>query len=318
MVSTPIARWFSDIRKEDIAEVGGKGANLGELTRAGIPVPPGFVVTTRAYIEFLEHNALADDIARRLEGIDTADPQSLAAASAEIQSIITAAPVSQATADQIRDSYDRLGGGPVAVRSSATAEDLATASFAGQQATLLNVVGSDAVLDAVRRCWASLFEPQAIAYRTRNGVDHASVAIAVPVQSMVQAGRSGVMFTVNPVTGSSDQIVVEAVYGLGEALVSGVVTPDMYIVDKATGAIIECAPAEQDQALTLAAGGSGTEWQPVPADLRQAPKLTDEEVAALARMGLRIEAHYGSPQDIEWAMKDGDIYILQSRPITTA
>jgi len=318
MVSTPIARWFSDIRKEDIAVAGGKGANLGELTRAGIPVPPGFAVTTRAYIEFLDQNALAIEIARRLEGIDPGNPRSLATASSEVQSLITAAPVPDATAAEIRGLYDQLGGGPVAVRSSATAEDLASASFAGQQATFLNVVGAEVVVDAVRRCWASLFEPQAIAYRTRAGVDHASVAIAVPVQSMVPAGRSGVMFTVNPVTASPDRIVVEAVYGLGEALVSGVVTPDMYIVDKETGAIIERAPAEQDQRLTLASAGSGTEWQPVPADLRHAPKLTDEEVTALAGMGVRIENHYGSPQDIEWAMADGEIYILQSRPITTA
>jgi pyruvate,water dikinase len=317
-VSTTIVRWFSDLQREDVPVAGGKGANLGELTRAGIPVPPGFVVTTQAYIEFLEENALAAQIARRLNGIEPADTQSLSAASAEIQSMITAPPVSQDTNVEIRDSYDRLGGGPVAVRSSATAEDLATASFAGQQATILNVVGADAVVDAVRRCWASLFEPQAIAYRARNGVDHESVAIAVPVQSMVQASCSGVIFTVNPVTGSPDEIVVEAVYGLGEALVSGVVTPDMYVVDKVTRTIVERAPAEQDQELTPAPGGSGTEWRPVSPDLRHSPKLTDEEVAALAKLAVRIQDHYGSPQDIEWAMKDGETYILQSRPITTA
>jgi pyruvate,water dikinase len=311
-------RWFSDITKRDVPLAGGKGANLGELIRAGIPVPLGFVVTTEAYVAFLRNTGLTGEIARQIEVMNPGDPEAVQAASSVIQAMITNAPMPEGTSAEIRSLYSQLGGGPVAVRSSATAEDLTNASFAGQQTTFLNVVGAEAVVDAVRRCWASLFEPQAIAYRARNGFNDASVAIAVPVQSMVQAERSGVMFTVNPVTGSREQIVIEAVYGLGEALVSGVITPDMYVVDKETYDVVEQTLAEQDEQIAQAEGLSGNMWKPVPQELKNIPKLAGENIAALAELGLRIENHYGSPQDIEWAMVGNETYILQARPVTTA
>ncbi|OGO51423.1 MAG: hypothetical protein A2148_11820 [Chloroflexi bacterium RBG_16_68_14] len=312
--------WLEEIGKQDVALAGGKGANLGELVRAGIPVPPGFVVTSRCYEEYLECTGLRGELADVLAGLDHRASQALQQASHAAKRRIEATPMPEEFAEAIRQSYDRLGGGRVAVRSSATAEDLAEASFAGQQSSFLNVVGAEWVVEAVRACWASLFEPQAIFYRAENGFEHLSVAIAVPVQSMVQSERSGVMFTVNPVTHDAGRIVIEAVYGLGEAAVSGQVTPDMYIVDKASLAILERSISEQEQKLAYdpAAGGLHPNvWRSVPPDRAGLPKLSDDEVAALARLGLQVEAHYGSPQDIEWAMEGDRLFLLQARPVTT-
>jgi pyruvate,water dikinase len=311
--------WFQQIGKDDIAVAGGKGANLGELTRAGIAVPPGFVVAAQAYDQFLDVRRLRSEVQRCLAGLDHTDHGALAVVSNEIQALIDGALVLDDTAAAIRSAYDQLACGPVAVRSSATAEDLPTASFAGQQRTLLNVVGADQVVEAVKACWASLFEPQAIFYRAQGGFDHLQCAIAVPVQAMVQSERSGVMFTVNPVTNDTGQLIIEAAYGLGEAVVSSLVTPDTSLIDQASLAVLEAAVAEQDREL-VRGEGSGEDanvWRAVEPARGNAQKLSSEEIAEVARLGLQVEAHYGSPQDIEWAIAGGRTYILQARPVTT-
>jgi len=300
--------------------LGGKGANLGEMTQAGIAVPPGFVVSAATYDDFLDANALRPRIGDHLARADVTNMQALQMVSQEIKQLVGAAQMAEAVAQAIAAAYERLGGGPVAVRSSATAEDLPQASFAGQQSTFLNVIGGERVAHAVKECWASLFEAQAIFYRAQGGFDHLSCGIAVPVQAMVQSELSGVMFTVNPITNDTGQIVIEGAYGLGEAVVSGLVTPDMYIVDKASLAIVERAVSEQEREMVRDATGQnaeGTVWRDIPIAQRSAQKLSDEQVAELVRLGLRVEQHYGRPQDIEWAIEDGELYILQARPVTT-
>jgi pyruvate,water dikinase len=314
-----IVLWFHEVDRNSIDVAGGKGANLGELTRAGIAVPPGFVVSADVYRGFLEMHGLRVEIERHLLGLDHNERDALARASDAIQQLIDGAVMPDEIAEAIRAAYEQLDATLVAVRSSATAEDLPTASFAGQQRTLLNISGADAVVDAVKACWASLFETQAIHYRAQGGFDHLLCAIAVPVQKMVQSERSGVMFTVNPVTNDRGQMIIEAAFGLGEAVVSGMVTPDTYIVDKATQAVLDCSVSEQEQELVLGDGGGGETnvWRDIEPARRAQQKLSDGEIAALAELGLHVEAHYGSPQDIEWAIERGEMYILQARPVTT-
>src|SRR5215831_7596834 len=261
-----------DLRASDVAIAGGKGANLGELTCAGFPVPDGFVLTTAAYA-----------VAARAAGVDPRDP----AAAAER---LRTAPVPGAIAATARDAYAALGGGPVAVRSSATAEDLPGASFAGQQDTILNVTGEEALLDAVRRCWASLWNERAVAYRAANGIDDTTLALAVVVQRMVDATVAGVLFTANPITGTRRRAAIDAVRGLADALVSGAVDPDHYLVDARSGRIVD----------------------------RRGDALDDARLRELAAMGVRVETHYGAPQDIEWAVDHGGkLWLVQSRAITT-
>ena len=311
--------WFEDVGREDVGRAGGKGANLGELVRAGIPVPPGFIVTTDAYSAYLRDANLTGKLAALLASLDTDDRGALDAAAAHAQSLITTHAAAPACAEDVTAAYAQLGGGLVAVRSSATAEDMEGASFAGQQSTFLNIEGSRDVLEAVRACWASLFESHAIAYRARCGIDHVACTMAVPVQRMVQSTRAGVAFSCDPVSHSQGEIVIEAVRGLGEALVSGTVTPDMYVVAKASLTVLERTVVEQRKELAYAATG-GLEpnaWRDLPAVQRTRPKLADDEIVRLAQIVRQVEAHYGSPQDIEWAEADGQFYILQSRPITT-
>ncbi|MEV4687998.1 PEP/pyruvate-binding domain-containing protein [Microbacterium sp. LWH3-1.2] len=275
---------LAELSADDLATVGGKAANLGELIRAGFEVPPGFCVTTEAY-----RNAV------RGSAVEAGTITDAAAARAAVLE----APFPDAVADAVRDAYARLesGAGPVAVRSSATAEDLPGASFAGQQDTYLDVAGVDAVLNAVHRCWASLWTDRAVAYRTAQGIDGAGVALAVVVQRMVAAESAGVLFTADPVTGRRRQAVLDAARGLGEAVVSGSVDPDHFVVDTATGRILD-----------RRAGRDGA----------QAASVTDSQVRALAALGDRVERAFGSPQDIEWAIDaDGHAWLTQSRPITT-
>ena len=224
--------WFSEVGREDLGLVGGKGANLGELTRASIPVPPGFVVTADTYFRFIDQAGLEPAIRKELFNLDVHDSRTLNERAANIRRRIIEAPMPPRLADEIREAYRELGEGPVAVRSSATAEDLPDASFAGQQSTYLNVIGPDNVVLAVQACWASLFEGRAIFYREEAGYDHMKVGLAVPVQRMVQSEKSGVMFTVEPVTSDATRITIEAVYGLGEGIVSGEISPDLYMVHK--------------------------------------------------------------------------------------
>ncbi len=312
--------WLEEVGKEDVGEVGGKGANLGELVKAGVQVPPAFIVTAHAYRRFLEEGGVLPVLKDLLSSLDVNDLEGLQRISARIREVIRSAPMPQDVAEEILEAYRRLGGGLVAVRSSATVEDLAEASFAGQQSTFLNVEGEEQVVRAVQDCWASLFEDRALFYRAQKGFDHLQVAIAVPVQKMIQSRRSGVMFTIEPVTGEANQIVIEAVYGLGEAIVSGAVTPDSYIVEKATLIILQRQVARQEKRLvfdpTALDYHHRNRWEEVPPEEQDRQKLSDEEIRLLASMGRAIEEYYGVPQDIEWAEEGGQFYIVQSRPVT--
>jgi pyruvate, water dikinase len=320
--TTPSIVWFADVGKEDLELVGGKGANLGELTRAKIPVPPGFVITADTYFRFIRENNLGQAISRELDGIDVNNARDLNDRAGRIRDLITSAPMNPDIAADIRSAYADLGEGAVAVRSSATAEDLPEASFAGQQSTYLNIVGADNVVEAVQACWASLFEGRAIFYREDGGYDHLSVGLAVPVQRMVQSEKSGVMFTVEPVTSDPTKITVEAVYGLGEAIVSGEVSPDLYILEKSDLRILESTIAPQERKMVRAESGDGSyaganAWVDIAPDDREAAKLNPDQVVEIAAIGKRVEEYYGAPQDIEWAWEGGKFYLTQSRPVTT-
>jgi pyruvate, water dikinase len=312
---------IAEICREDVARVGGKGANLGELTRAGISVPPGFVVTVHAYSRLLNEADIREQAEELLSGLDINDRSRLEPAAAEIRRLIATAEMPDDVASEIRAAYRQMSPGPVAVRSSATAEDLAEASFAGQQETYLNVEGEGNVVEAVQRCWASLFEDRAIFYRASNGFGQLEVAIAVVVQRMVQSDRSGVMFTINPVTNDASQVLIEAAYGLGEGVVSGQITPDMYIVDKASGAVVDRHVVTQEQEfvrrLKGQAGDDPNHWVPVELGRQSKQKLSDQEISELAALGGRLERHFGCAQDIEWAWEEGSFFIVQSRAVTT-
>jgi len=312
---------FSAVGKDDASLAGGKGANLGELTRAGVRVPPGLVVTCDAYFRFLHEAGLRPEIERLLGGLDCNDRARLEGVAMEAKHMVTSALMPAWLVSPISAAYENMGAGTVAVRSSATAEDLAEASFAGQQSTYLNVEGAAEVVRAVQNCWASLFEPQAIFYRAHAGFDHSGVGMGVVVQRMVQAERSGVMFTVNPVTNDNSSVVIEAVFGLGEAVVSGLVTPDMYIVDKGSGVVLDRQVVAQEQELVRRPTATRDEeqchWVPVAFERRFRPKLSDEEAGELAAIGRQIEQHFGCPQDIEWALHEGMFWIVQARPVTS-
>ncbi|MBI4498373.1 MAG: phosphoenolpyruvate synthase [Chloroflexi bacterium] len=320
-VRNPIILWFQELGKGDVPRAGGKGANLGELTHAGIPVPPGFVVAADAYHQFLTESNLAQTIRDLLSGLNPNDNEKLQIQATRIKDAILRESMPRDIETAICEAYRTMGAPTVAVRSSATAEDLAEASFAGQQSTFLNIQGEDAVLDAVKGCWASLFEPRAIFYRAHQGFDHVAVKIAVPVQRMVQSEISGVLFTAEPVSNDRNKIVIEAIFGLGEAIVSGAVTPDLYILDKRTLQIVEKTVARQTYQLvrnpqTTNRDNTNMELA-IPAEQQGVQKLDDATILELAKLGRRIEEHYGTPQDIEWAGEGGRIYIVQSRPITT-
>ena len=314
--TTPYILWFSDIGKGDIAKVGGKGANLGELVKAGIPVPNGFCVTAQAYYYFLEKSGLKNKFKKLLSGLDPEDNKKLNSVSKEIKKSILAAKMPDDLVAEIKEAYVKLGGLSVAVRSSATAEDLPDASFAGQQATFLNMHGPENVISAVQKCYASLFEARAIYYRIVQKYDHLKVGLSVPVQNMVASEMSGIMFTVDPVSQNPDQLVIEAGYGLGEAVVSGSITPDRYLVNKKTKEIVNKEINEQKWKITKAFKG-GDKHVAVPKGKQKEQKITDDEILKVAEIGLKIEEHYGKPQDTEWAIQAGKIYFVQSRPITT-
>ncbi len=297
--------------------VGGKGAALTEMIRAGLPVPDGFHVTTAAYRAFVEENDLEPAILAALEAADPNKPASLETASRTIAELFAQGHIPSEVAGAIANAYGRLPDTDpvVAVRSSATAEDLPEASFAGQQETYLNIVGTDTVLDAVKRCWASLWTARAIGYRARRDIVIEGLSLAVVVQRLVPAEAAGILFTANPVNGRRNEAVINAAWGLGEAVVGGEVTPDTYTVDKETGEILKREVAEK-RVMTQRVDG-GTETVPVSEDLRRAQVLDDAQVAELVRLGGQIEALYdGDPRDIEWAQVDGNFKVLQARPIT--
>jgi phosphoenolpyruvate synthase/pyruvate phosphate dikinase len=274
-----------------LENAGGKGANLVRLVRAGFPVPDGFIVSTQAYRDFVNANALIEKIERTLAHVPTDDLDALESASFVIRQAFNAETLPQELAREIVEAYHRLGQGVVAVRSSATAEDLPGLSFAGQHESLLNVIGEEALMRAIVNCWASLWTARAISYRACHSIAHTHVALAVIVQTMVPSEAAGVMFTANPLTGARTEIVIEAVPGLGEALVSGQAEPDHYIVDGARKKIVT--------------------------KMLSAQVLPEAQILELARLGTQVAEAFGAPQDIEWAWADGKFFLLQARPITT-
>jgi pyruvate,water dikinase len=297
-------------------QVGGKGASLARLAAAGLPVPPGFHITTHAYRRFVDENSLADAILAAAARARADDPSTLDEASAQIQALFMQGSIPADLAALIGRAYAELAGdkAAVAVRSSATAEDLPGMSFAGQQETYLNVRGGDNVLAAVRRCWASLWTARALGYRARQGIRPEDVRLAVVVQQLVPADAAGVLFTANPVTGARDEVVINAAWGLGEAIVGGLVTPDTFLVNKQTGAVTDQQIARKEVMTVRSA--EGTREEPVPADNREQAALQPGQAEELARLGGRIEDLYGQPMDVEWALSGGRFFILQARPIT--
>jgi pyruvate,water dikinase len=317
-----VIAWFDEVGRNDIGLVGGKGANLGELTQAKIPVPPGFIVTSDAYFDFIKTTKITEFINHYLKYLDVNDSALLQETANEIKNKISSSVMPDYIRNEIKEAYKKLNAKMVAVRSSATAEDLPDASFAGQQRTFLNVTGEDDVVRAVQNCWASLFEPRAIFYRTEHRFDHFEVGIAVPVQTMVQSEISGVLFTIEPLSSDDSKVLIEAIYGLGELIVSGDVTPDQYLLDKKDFKIIEKTIAKQEWQLiggtnTKAVELEGNIRADVAKDLQSKQKLNDKDIVLLAKLGLKIEDLYKSPQDIEWAKQGGQLYIVQARPVTT-
>ncbi|MCG3179533.1 MAG: Prodigiosin synthesizing transferase PigC [Phycisphaerae bacterium] len=300
-----------------LTEVGGKGTNLFKLTAAEFPVPGGYVIDTGAYRRFITAGGLVGRIGELAAQVDENDVEGLGRIAGSIREMFANTPMPDDLAAAIKEAYGRVVsagmGDRIAVRSSATAEDLPEASFAGQQDTYLNIGGEESLLRAVKSCWGSLWTDRAVAYRAKHNVPVEGLAMAVVVQLMVKAEASGVMFTANPVTGSADEIVINATWGLGEAIVGGHVTPDMIVVDKSTGKVKEITVSEKT--VMTAETEHGTEEVELTGDRRNARVLDDAAVAELAEIGRRIEAHYGSSQDIEWAVAGGRFAMLQARPI---
>ena len=312
--SVAVTRRLSDLSSTDLAIAGGKGASLGAMLQAGLPVPEGFAVLTQAYWDFVGHNGLEEPVRELVEDVGSDDPEALAAAAQALKERFIAGKIPTEIAASIADAYAEAGGGLVVVRSSATAEDLPGASFAGQHDSFLNVEGPEDVCDAVRRCWASLWNPRAVSYRKRVGLDTSEIGIAVVVQRMIDAERSGVLFTANPLDHRRDRMLLSASFGFGEAVVGGDVTPDSWVLD-ARGTVVSHTPADK-QVMTVREG-KGTVNRPMPEDKRRAVSLSEAEVTALANLGARAQTHFGSPQDLEWAIEDDRIYLVQSRPITS-
>ena len=313
-------RWFQDLSRHDVAAAGGKGANLGEMTRAGLPVPPGFVVTVDAYRRFAEANAIDAQVADRVAKLDVDDPHQLRATSEALQTLVRRAPMPDDVRDAVVAAYATLSGDAgdalVAVRSSGTVEDTAQFSFAGMFQSVLNVRGADALVRAVKDCWASGFTARLLFYRAKQGLG-GSLLIAAVVQKMVSSEKSGVVFTVDPATNDASRIVIEGAWGLGEVVVLGEVTPDHYEVDKESLAITTRKVARKAFMLTRDERTGENVQSALSEAQANARVLGDDEVRAIAELAKRDEAHYGAPQDAEWAIEKGTLYVVQTRPITT-
>lgn len=319
-------RWLHEYDPVDRSRLGGKNASLGEMLAAGLPVPPGFAVTVEAYQTVREHDGVRQAVAGLLGQVDVRDTTALEEISSAIRGHIEQVPLHEGVAEAVRSPYDALcercssEAVPVAVRSSATSEDLPDASFAGEHDTFLWVRGSDEVLRHLTRCWSSLFTARALAYRRQTGHDHEVVAMSVGVQKMVRPKASGVAFTLNPSDGDRSQVAVDAAWGFGEGIVSGEVTPDNFLVDKVLGEIVRRTISDKQYEYQLT-GHDTVERVPLDPVRRTTPSLDDEEVRAVARLARRAEKHYGCPQDVEWAI-DGDlpagdnVTLLQARPET--
>ena len=328
-MKTDLVLWFENLRNTDVPSVGGKNASLGEMINAGMPVPPGFAITAFSYKKFIEETGISSKIYEIIKETVTnaSDPKQFEIASKRIRELIESTPMPKDIETAVRTAYEEMGRRLnmkdvfVAVRSSATAEDLADASFAGQQETFLNVRGIKEVLETTVKCWSSLFTPRAIFYRTEKGFAHERVFISVGVQKMVNSRAAGVMFTIDPVTGDPGRIVIEGNYGLGEAVVSGSVTPDNFVLDKKSVKIIERRLAKKTVAYMRDSNTGKTVHVEVPADKQNAPCVADEEVFRLGELANRIEQHYGKAMDIEWAIDrdlqfPSSIFIVQARPET--
>jgi pyruvate,water dikinase len=317
MNEVPNILWLEEIRKEDIPSVGGKGASLGEMASIGLPVPKAFVVTAQAFRRFLVETGIEDTLFQRMEKLDVENNESLEATAAEAIASVVDAMMPQKIQDDIKAAYQKMSPEEmiVAVRSSATAEDLPDASFAGQQETYLNIKGVDDLIEAVKMCWASLYGARAIYYRSKQGFDDRSVNIAVVIQQLVHSEKAGVMFSSHPVTGEP-LTIIEGSWGLGEAVVSGTVSPDNYIFDQRTEKVVDQLIANKKVEI-LPDGRKGTKVVEVSPSRQDAQVLSNDEVARLAMFGKIAEDHYGVPQDVEWSIIGSSLYILQSRPITT-
>ena len=323
----PLVCWFEDCRRDAVPLVGGKCASLGELINAGVRVPPGFALTTEGYRRFMADSGIARELRVLLAGADAQDLAALESISERIRGLVEAQPFAVEIEDLVAECYRKLSlractpAVPVAVRSSATAEDLAGASFAGQQDTYLWVRGVDEVLQHMRRCISSLYTARAIAYRANKGFDDDGLAISVGVQKMANAYTAGVMFTLHPSNGDRSVIVIDSNFGFGESVVSGEVTPDHFVVNKVTLDIIERVVSQKQLCVTVDPKTQTAQAMEIPFERQKVQSLIDDEITELAWMGKRIEKHYGQPMDIEWAVdKDlpagGNIFILQARPET--
>lgn len=307
---------FSQITKKDVAAAGGKGASLGEMTHAGIPVPPGFVVLAQAFDQFIRETGLDKKVAKELAKLNPKNVATLAdGASERIKKMILAEKMPAGLQKEILATFAKMKAPLVAVRSSATSEDGAEAAWAGQLDTFLNTT-KKTLLQNVQRCWASLFTPRAIVYRLEKKLGKKVISVAVVVQGMIQSDVAGVAFSVHPVTQDRNQMIIEAGWGLGEALVSGQITPDSYVVDKKKKMLLEVNVSEQSRGIFRSPKG-GVVWKNVPKQKASTQKLSGRQIVALAELIMRLEKHYGFPVDVEWGVVGGKMYILQSRPITT-
>ncbi|MBT2186162.1 PEP/pyruvate-binding domain-containing protein [Sphingobium nicotianae] len=320
MTDNAAVSWFADLRITDRPTVGGKGASLGELTYAGIDVPPGFVVTTAAFELFLKALEERSPVRALIEPLDETDLDAVTAVSKTLRQRVVEEPLPQQVERAILDAHLALTGAdmavPVAVRSSATTEDAEDASFAGLQDTFLWVLDAQDTVARVRECWGSLYSVESITYRRKHGLPEDGVAMAVVVQKMVDARTAGVMFTRSPTTGDKSVITIEGAWGLGSAVVSGEVTPDRWVMGKITGEI-SVRDISEKHIRQVPAPGGGIVDEELSGDMRTQPSLSDDELQALRTVGRKIERHYGRPQDIEWAIdQEGKLLLLQSRPET--
>jgi pyruvate,water dikinase len=305
---------FAEISKNDTSLAGGKGASLGEMTQAGIPVPEGYIVVSVAFQDFFKESGISADIESILSKVDQEKIYTIETASEQIQAIILQAQISSSLQKEIEDAFLELNTEFVAVRSSATAEDGVNAAWAGQLDTFLNTT-KETLLTNVKHCWASLFSPRAIFYRIEKNLHKEEIAVAVVVQKMIQSEVSGVAFSVHPVTQDRNQILIEAGYGLGEAVVSGAITPDNYVIEKNTLNIFDKYISNQDKQLVK--NDNKNEWTDLEENKQELQKLSDNKIQELSKLIVKIENHYGFPCDIEWGLFENKLYILQSRPITT-
>ncbi len=306
---------FKNLSKNDVPIAGGKGASLGEMVKIKIPVPPGFVILSNAFEQFLGETDLNVEIDSILHSVDHNKIHTVEDASEKIKALVLNAEISKDIVDEIKRFFEELNTKYVAVRSSATAEDSASAAWAGQLESYLNTTEND-LLENVKKCWASLFTPRAIFYRFEKCLDKQKILVAVVVQKMIESEVSGVAFSVHPVTEDSNQLIIEAGLGLGEAIVLGVITPDNYVVEKEPRRIIDKNIHTQSKGL-YRSKNSGNEWRDIPIEKGEEQVLNDKQILELTELVLRIEKHYDFPVDIEWALEKGKFYITQSRPITT-